>query len=38
MVKNYYRALGVSEAASGDDVKKAYRKLALKNHPDKGGS
>ena len=30
--------LGVERGSSGDDVKKAYKKLALKHHPDKGGS
>lgn len=31
----YYEILGISETASGDDVKKAYRNLALVWHPDK---
>ena len=34
---NYYQILGVAENASQDDIKKAYKKLAMKNHPDRGG-
>ncbi|CAM9366651.1 unnamed protein product [Phaeothamnion confervicola] len=33
----FYEVLGVGKDATDSDIKKAYRKLALKNHPDKGG-
>lgn len=35
--ENYYTILGVGEQASLEEIKKSYKRLALKHHPDKGG-
>ena len=36
-MKNYYDILGVSEDASNDQIKKAFKDIAKKEHPDRGG-
>jgi molecular chaperone DnaJ len=34
---DFYTTLGVNESATQDEIKRAYRKLAVEHHPDKGG-
>lgn len=36
-MKDYYGILGVPKTATQDDIKKAFRKMAMKHHPDRGG-
>ena len=35
MAEDYYKTLGVEKSSTEEDIKKAYRKLAMKFHPDR---
>ena len=35
MAQDFYEMLGIGRTASGDDIKKAFRKLAMEHHPDR---
>jgi curved DNA-binding protein CbpA len=37
-LNEHYETLGVNKNSSQDEIKKAFRKLSLKHHPDRGGN
>ena len=37
-MEDYYETLGVEKGSSADQIKKKYRKLSMKHHPDRGGN
>lgn len=36
-MKNYFQTLGLNESASEEDIKRAYKRMAMQHHPDRGG-
>ena len=36
-MKDYFNILGVDASASNDQIRSAYKKLAMQHHPDRGG-
>ena len=37
-MKDYYKILGVGETATSEQIKKAFKEIAKKEHPDRGGN
>ena len=37
-MKDYYKILGVGETATNEQIKKAFKDIAKKEHPDRGGN